>query len=183
MKRLFLFLTLILLNILIPAYTQKESDPWRVDPASSRVWYVFYSPFSAQGEAVIHDDQWKKFAKTHHVVYTVMQLTTKNSTRDQHMFKMFEVEEYPDIVFTLKSFTLHVSNAAATGELTMHGVTRTIPLKMRVEETNGMRSYTGNVDLSLKNFGMKPPSFLMFHVQDTVRVFFDIKMKPVGNKQ
>ena len=97
----------------------------------------------------------------------VTKLTSDQSRRDQRIHSQgLESDRYPTATFTLTSpitlpadaasgQTIHVS---ATGDLTIHGVTRsvTIPIDARL---NGAKiELVGSITFPFSDFGMTPPS-------------------------
>ncbi len=57
--------------------------------------------------------------------------------------------------------------ATAVGDLTLHGVTRTVSIELQGQRTNGRVVVVGSLDLNLADFGIAPPqSFSVLSVAD-----------------
>lgn len=89
-------------------------------------------------------------------------LDTNHAERDKHLKgnEFFDVDKYPTITFTSTSFSGDKKAGELTGDLTMHGVTKSIVLKiLQIGEGKdpwgGYRSgFQGNVTLSAAEFGL-----------------------------
>jgi polyisoprenoid-binding protein YceI len=58
-----------------------------------------------------------------------------------------------------------------TGELTFHGITRTLDVEVTVRQLDPRTlEITGGRAIDMRDFGLPPPSFLMFRMQPEVQV-------------
>jgi hypothetical protein len=58
-----------------------------------------------------------------------------------------------------------------TGELTLHGITRTLDVEVTVRQLDSRTlEITGGRAIDMRDFGLPPPSFLMFKMQPEVQV-------------
>jgi polyisoprenoid-binding protein YceI len=58
-----------------------------------------------------------------------------------------------------------------TGELTLHGVTRTLEVEVTVRQLDPRTlEIEGGRAIDMRDFGLPPPSFLMFRMQPEVQV-------------
>ena len=73
----------------------------------------------------------------------VASITTDNEQRDGHLktADFFEVEKYPTATFTSTSVKADGGDFVVTGDFTLHGVTKSIDLKL---EFNGVNAGMGN---------------------------------------
>jgi polyisoprenoid-binding protein YceI len=101
--------------------------------------------------------------------FTVPLATVKSneSLRDiQFRGRIMDVAQYPDAVFVLTSSiplgTLptvgKVINAAATGDLTMHGVTRSVTFTIHAEYTGTEIEVSGSIPITFANWDIQNPS-------------------------
>jgi polyisoprenoid-binding protein YceI len=108
-------------------------------------------------------------------------IDTHNDKRDQHLKgpDFFNVREYPDIAFkSTQVRALEANNYEVTGNLTLHGVTR--PLTLRLEHTGAGKDplgmYRRGVETTLvirrSDFGIKA---LPDGVGDEVRIMVSIE--------
>jgi len=101
--------------------------------------------------------------------FTVPLATVKSneSLRDiQFRGRIMDVSEYPDAVFNLTApiplGTLPavgtVINAAATGNLTMHGVTRSVTFTIHAEYTGTEIEVSGSIPITFASWDIQNPS-------------------------
>lgn len=92
--------------------------------------------------------------------FDVTALKTNDDNRDRSLREQyFEAEKYPTITFVERSATGTPSAFKLTGDLTIHGVTRTVTLDAEVDGTavvNGKRhvAYTATTHVDRRDFGI-----------------------------
>jgi polyisoprenoid-binding protein YceI len=113
---------------------------------------------------------------------TVSSMSTNDSWRDQYMIEDMDAAHFPTITFRLKNITI-VRNRVSerdpylisiNGTLRMHGVERQITFPATLSVSGALLKLKATVSLSLRDYGIKPTSFLFLKVQDTVIVDFDL---------
>ena len=93
----------------------------------------------------------------------VKSLTTRDEKRDGHLLSpdFFDVEKFPTITFKSTSVTKSGDDYVVTGDLTIHGVTRSVDLKT---EFNGFNTtpwggrvvgFSADTEISRKDFGLE----------------------------
>lgn len=94
-------------------------------------------------------------------------LKSEHNAMDKNAYKALKAEQHPEISFTASSGTVSGSDAAgytvkSTGKLTIAGTTKDAEV-IGVCKVNADKSITvtGSTQISMKNFGMTPPSFMM----------------------
>jgi polyisoprenoid-binding protein YceI len=117
-------------------------------------------------------------------------LTSDQNMRDRRIKTMgLESNRYPQSTFVLTTpislasdassgQTIHLS---ATGQLTLHGVTKTvtIPIDARLDGTQ--IEVVGSITFPFSDFGMTPPSIAGFvSVQNNATMEFDLKLARQG---
>src|SRR5437667_2329220 len=97
----------------------------------------------------------------------VSKLTSDQSRRDQRIHSQgLESDRYPTATFKLTSpialtadatsgHTIHVS---ATGDLTIHGVTKSVTVPIDAQLTGSKIELVGSITFPFSQFGMTPPS-------------------------
>src|SRR2546422_7173143 len=101
------------------------------------------------------------------VTVDVSKLSSDQSRRDQRIHSQgLESDRYPTATFTLTSpmalaadagggQTIHVS---ATGDLTIHGVTKSVTIPIDARMTGSKIELVGSITFPFSQFGMTPPS-------------------------
>ena len=120
----------------------------------------------------------------------VSKLTSDQSRRDQRIHSQgLESDRYPTATFKLTSpialsadatsgQTIHVS---ATGDLTIHGVTKSVTIPIDARLTGSKIELVGSITFPFSQFGMTPPSIGGFvTVQSNATMEFQLLMTQQG---
>ena len=112
-------------------------------------------------------------------------IDTRDANRDGHLRSadFFDVEQFPAWTFTSTSVAAKGSDYVLTGELTIHGVTRTVELDLEFNGTatdpfgNARAGFSASTEISRKDFGLTWNAALEtggFLVSDNVKVSLEI---------
>ncbi len=110
--------------------------------------------------------------------------STQGRIMDNKTWDAFNAEKNPIITYKVTSHQSKVVGNEtvidATGSLSMAGVTKAIPLQVKVRNNNGQLVLTGSRKLSMPEFKMEPPSAMMgtINVGADVTVNFEIILIP-----
>jgi polyisoprenoid-binding protein YceI len=117
-------------------------------------------------------------------------LTSDRAMRDQRLHQMgLESDRYPTATFELTapialpagSNNGQVINVSATGQLTIHGVTKTVTIPIQARLSGSQIEIAGSITFPFSEFGMTPPSIGGFvSVQDNATMEFDLKLAQQG---
>lgn len=166
---------------------------YSLDSGSTRVEFKADSTFHSfdgfsrrvEAEEISFDPESGFFMSPRRVVIPVAGLDTANFKRDANMFKMFERKIFPDIVWNAVSTDCEPGGkrlwqCEQKGNLSVHGISREYILSLSVVESDDHNlSADGEIDLSLHDFKLKPPSVLgLIKVNDRVRVYLKTFWKP-----
>jgi polyisoprenoid-binding protein YceI len=110
-----------------------------------------------------------------------------NGTMNEHMLKALKAKDAPTIEFKLTGYDVAKGGAGVQGNLagtlTLGGQTRPISVTAQAAAgPNGALQVTGAYDLTMTEFGLKPPSLMMgtMKVDPVVTVNFDLLLKPAA---
>ena len=94
----------------------------------------------------------------------------------------FDAERYPWVRLSSTSVEGDWPMLIAQVEVTLHGVTRSLPVSLRVHHDEKQLTASGSFVLRQSDFGMTPFSALggLMAVQDEVSILFELKAKPVA---
>lgn len=116
----------------------------------------------------------------------VSTLTSDRAMRDNKIHTLgLESDRYPQATFTLTAPVAAPVNGAggqtaqisATGQLTIHGVTRTVTIPMKAQLAGSSLEAVGSLTFPFSQFGMEPPSIGSFvSVEDNATMEFDIHL-------
>ena len=109
--------------------------------------------------------------------------TSERDGLKKEMLKALRADKHPDITFKLGTYSVEPLagggiNVKSAGTLTVAGVERPIELLLDVTQNASGLQIRGNRDLSMKDFGIKPPTMFMgmLKTNDKVTVKFDLQL-------
>lgn len=111
------------------------------------------------------------------VTFLITKMDSDKKKRDLEMQHMFKAEEHPEIVGkadaeAILGLQAADANAELPISLTISGKTQEVPAKISdVKLADGQLTFTAYLEISLKSFGLKPPSIMkIINVGDVVKV-------------
>jgi polyisoprenoid-binding protein YceI len=117
-------------------------------------------------------------------------LTSDRSMRDQRIHQMgLESDRYPTSTFVLSTpivlpaaaTTGQIVDVSATGQLMIHGVTKTVTIPIQARLNGTQIELAGSITFPFSEFGMTPPSIGGFvTVQQNATMEFDVKLAQKG---
>jgi polyisoprenoid-binding protein YceI len=115
------------------------------------------------------------------VVVDVGSLDTQEKDRDTTMrgADIFDLAHWPTAHYVTRAFTKTAAGYAATGTLTLRGVTREVPLEFRFTPTPTGAKLEGTASLKRLDFGVGQGDWKSTDmVGDAVKVSFSLVLKP-----
>jgi polyisoprenoid-binding protein YceI len=106
-------------------------------------------------------------------------LSSDQDRRDQRIKEIgIESSRFPTATFTLtEPLKLDASKVDATGDLTLHGVTKNVTIPLRVRNSGSSVEAVGKLTFPWGDFGMTAPSVAGFvSVEDEATMEFDLKL-------
>jgi polyisoprenoid-binding protein YceI len=111
----------------------------------------------------------KKNIKAVSTQIDVTTFNSGNSNRDSHAMEVIDAITYPDVMFSSTSIVQIGDSVNVTGNLTFHGVTKTIVIAAATKWSPNRFVVNGAFDISLTEFKVERPSLLMVKCDDTLR--------------
>jgi len=104
-------------------------------------------------------------------------LDSKKSSRDKKMRKWIGTEDYPNASFKLLSVKEADSDGEqlATGEFTMHGITKTIEIPFTVHREGQKVILDGHTEFDYRDWDLEIIRLLIFTVKPTVKPYFHLE--------
>jgi polyisoprenoid-binding protein YceI len=149
----------------IPGYT---TGTWTIDPVHSDVSFtvrhMMVSKVRGQfetfeGEVVLGENPLDSSVSA---TIDLASINTKNEQRDNHIRSadFFEVEKYPTMTYRSTGVRADGEDFIVDGELSLHGVTRQVPLKLELngftpDPYGGTRvGFSASTEINRKDFGI-----------------------------
>jgi len=108
-------------------------------------------------------------------------LDTMDKDRDQTMRgpDLFDIAHYPTAHYVTRSFTKTAAGYTAVGALTLHGVTKDVPIDFQFVSAAGKSKIEGTAKLKRLEFGVGQGDWKSTsEVKDEVKVAFSLVLKP-----
>ncbi len=107
-----------------------------------------------------------------HVEIAVEQLRSGNALQDREMWKLIDSRRFPTIAADLRSLANEggAGRYKARGDITCAGRQRRYEGMLSVACEGERLRVEGELRVDIRDFGMKPPRFLMFKVEPEVNV-------------
>ena len=107
-----------------------------------------------------------------HVEFAVESLQTGNDLQDREMWKLIDSKRFPKISGDLGEFSAGAVNGryTAAGRITLAGLARGYEGEFRLERDGRRVTVHGELQIDVRDFGLKPINLLVLSVAPLVRV-------------
>lgn len=154
--------------------------PWKVDAKQSEITY--------KGEHTLHAWEGKNsnvlglaipnstgegLEKLAILAY-VKDFDSNNSGRDAHALEVLEALRYPEIKFYSENIPTEGNELSVEGTFDFHGKKITKAILCKKTETTDFYQLEGAFSLSLTDFDIPLPSFMMVKMDDLIEISFQI---------
>jgi polyisoprenoid-binding protein YceI len=160
---------------------------YAVDPAPSRLEFVGVQA-GAEFKATFHkftaavDFAPDALANSHFdVQIDLNSVDSMDKDRDKTMrgSDIFDIAHFPTAHYVTRSFTKTATGYSAVGALTMHGVTKDVPIDFQFVTSPGGAKLEGTAKLKRLDFGVGQGDWKSTEwVPDDVKVAFSLVLKP-----
>ena len=107
-----------------------------------------------------------------HIGCTVDSFRTGNEMQDREMAKLIESKRFPKIAGDLRDLRPGSAHGRfiATGEITLAGLARRYEGELRIHRDGARVSLEGDLEVDVRDFGLKPITLLVLSVAPVVKV-------------
>jgi polyisoprenoid-binding protein YceI len=112
-------------------------------------------------------------------------LKSKHKGLDKNLRKALKADEFPEIVFQMKGYSVEEGVIVAWGDLTVAGATKETTLNARVSWKDGRARLDGEQPILMSEFGIKPPSMMLGAVKtaDKIVVKYHLEFETQNKEQ
>jgi polyisoprenoid-binding protein YceI len=126
-------------------------------------------------QAAIECDPAQPLPTRAEVTFDFKDLQTGIEGRDKHMLKWLQYSKNPKASFYLTDWKQNGAESLAQGELTIHGVQRTIQMPVIVKRQNDAYDIEGTVGLDYRDFGLpRIRNAVVFSVDPHLKIKFHL---------
>ena len=175
-----LLLSGLMLTFLVPLLAQTT---FKSDASSSKM--------SILGTSTLHD--WESVVEDFTVTATVGDNKVSNvnlnvvvksiksgkNGMDKNTYNAMNADQFPNIKFSANELMISGTNLKGTGQLTIAGNTKSIPVNFSFEKWNeDTFQVIGKVDIIMSEYGVDPPTAMLGTIKtgDKVTIKFEIPM-------
>ena len=109
------------------------------------------------------------------VLLYVKDFDSGNSNRDSHSLEVLNALKFPEIRFYSENIISDNESITFKGNLEFHGKTISKDIIAVVNSKNNKIQLEGNLKISLNEFGIKAPSFMLSEMQDLIDLSFSLE--------
>ncbi|HEX7861185.1 MAG TPA: YceI family protein [Verrucomicrobiae bacterium] len=113
------------------------------------------------------------------VTWDFKDLKTGKKSRDKEMLQWLEHTRFPTAQFTLKNCQQHEGKWTVTGELKMHGVSKSLSFPLEIKRDGSRTVYKADLTLDHRDFGLERiVKFLVLKVDPLLAIHFELSAVP-----
>lgn len=101
-------------------------------------------------------------------------LISDNLDRDEHMYKVLNIQANPRIDLEIKSIHKVESDYQINASLLLNGVQKDISSIASITTVKNITNLVGNFSIKLTQFNMEPPSMLFITVRDQIDIKYNL---------
>ncbi len=102
-----------------------------------------------------------------------LELKAKFTSKNPIFKKFINIEQYPDFQFaSILTKPIQINGVKVielSGDVLFHGEIKRVTVKLNNRSKDKKIIFTGYLNIEMSNFGLKPPRFLFFTVEDLIK--------------
>ena len=177
----FLVLFISLHFNLVLGQPNSTDERWSIDKNSSEIIYSgkhFLHAWSGKNKKInslLFIDQASNEVNKIAVLLYVNDFDSGNSNRDSHSLEVLNALKFPEIRFYSENIISDNNSITFKGNLEFHGKTVSKDILTVVNRKDNKIQLEGNFKISLNEFGIKPPSFMLAEIEDLIELSFSLE--------
>jgi polyisoprenoid-binding protein YceI len=177
MKKIFVFLSLILFSVGTEAQEKKKIE---ANKKESYVQYAMKHPMhdwdakSTTNKCIIVYNEKTASIDAVAVIVPVKSFDSGNSNRDSHALESLEALKFPNVSFSASNIQENNNQLIIKGNLTFHGVTKSVELKAKKTVSGNNLKIEGKFDINMKDYGIEPPGLMGVRADEKINLNFNM---------
>ena len=180
MKKILVLFISLHFNLVL-GQPNSTDERWSIDKNSSEIIYSgkhFLHAWSGKNKKInglLFIDQASNEVNKIAVLLYVNDFDSGNSNRDSHSLEVLNALKFPEIRFYSENIISDNESITFKGNLEFHGKTISKDIIAVVNSKNNKIQLEGNFKISLNEFGIKAPSFMLSEMQDLIDLSFTLE--------
>lgn len=133
-----------------------------------------FSAVSKEVTSVILTDKNRNDINQVEVLVKINSFDSKNPKRDFRIVECTEAMKFPNVSFTSNSIRLENNRLMVRGTLNFHGVDQMITFEITKKTIDSKTEVTGNFNVQMTQFKIKPPSLMGIPADDDIKMSFKL---------
>jgi len=177
----FLVLFISLHFNLVLGQPNSTDQRWSIDKNSSEIIYSgkhFLHAWSGKNKKInglLFVDQASNEVNKIAVLLYVNDFDSGNSNRDSHSLEVLNALKFPEIRFYSENIISDGNSITFKGSLEFHGKTISKDIITVVNRKDNIIQLEGDFKISLNEFGIKAPSFMLAEIEDLIDLSFSLE--------
>ena len=177
----FLVLFISLHFNLVLGQPNSTDQRWSINKNSSEIIYSgkhFLHAWSGKNKKInglLFVDQASNEVNKIAVLLYVNDFDSGNSNRDSHSLEVLNALKFPEIRFYSENIISDNDSITFKGNLEFHGKTVSKDILTAVNRKDNKIQLEGNFKISLNEFGIKAPSFMLAEIEDLIDLSFSLE--------
>lgn len=177
----FLVLFISLHFYLVLGQPNSTDERWSIDKNSSEIIYSgkhFLHAWSGKNKKInglLFIDQASNEVNKIAVLLYVNDFDSGNSNRDSHSLEVLNALKFPEIRFYSENIISDGNSTTFKGSLEFHGKTISKDILTVVNRKDNKIQLEGDFKISLNEFGIKAPSFMLAEIEDLIDLSFSLE--------
>ena len=177
----FLVLFISLHFNLVLGQPNSTDQRWSIDKNSSEIIYSgkhFLHAWSGKNKKInglLFVDQASNEVNKIAVLLYVNDFNSGNSNRDSHSLEVLNALKFPEIRFYSENIISDNNSITFKGNLEFHGKTISKDILTFVNRKDNRIQLEGDFKISLNEFGIKAPSFMLAEIEDLIDLSFSLE--------
>lgn len=167
----------MLMFVAVKSFSQ-EKRKIESDKKSSKVEYAMKHPLhsweavSKESKSIIVFNDKSQKIEAVAVIIPIKSFDSGNSNRDSHAIEVLEALKFPNVTFTASSIQESGIDLFIKGNLSFHGVTKPLELKVQQVISKTNRKVTGDFVINMTDFNVDPPGLMGLKTEEKIVLKF-----------
>ncbi len=170
-------IVLLIMFVAVKSFSQ-DKRKIEADKKPSKVEYAMKHPLhsweavSKEGKSIIVFNDKSQKIEAVAVIIPIKSFDSGNSNRDSHAIEVLEALKFPNVTFSASSIQESGSELLVKGNLSFHGVTKPLELKVQQAISKTSIKISGDFAINMTDFNVDPPGLMGLKTEEKIALKF-----------